>query len=131
MIYTAFNHDFSKFAENWAGRAATTPAPHLGSAPPIHVHVTGADAGSEPPTRRGVELHAAMMLLMELPTPALEVLRDEFERMANERTGPRGELKRAWWKFTRQVIDDAKLRKGRGEFALYDDLKPGRDYDTH
>ncbi len=29
------------------------------------------------------------------------------------------------------MIDDAKLRKGRGEFALYDDLKPGRDYDTH
>jgi len=56
---------------------------------------------------------------MELPTPALEVLRDEFERMAT--SGPvRG----------KQMIDDAKLRKG-GKFAPYDDLKPDRDYDTH
>jgi hypothetical protein len=40
-------------------------------------------------------VHAAMMTLMELPPPALEVLRDEFEGMANERTDARGELKRA------------------------------------
>lgn len=93
-----------------------------------------AAAVNSPEIRKAVAIldhvHAAMMLVMELPTPALEVLRDEFEKMANERSGPRGELKRAWWKFTKQMIDDAKLRKGLGEFALYGDLKPGRDYNT-
>jgi len=93
-----------------------------------------AAALNSPEIRKAVavldHVHAAMMLLTELRPPALEVLRDEFERMANERTGPRGELKRAWWKFTKQAIDDAKLRKGRGEFALYGDLKAGRDHDT-
>jgi hypothetical protein len=93
-----------------------------------------AAAVNSPEIRKAVavldHVHAAMMLLMELPTPALEVVRDEFDRMATERTGPRGELKRAWSKFTKQVIDDAELRKGQGEFALYGDLKSGRDYDT-
>jgi hypothetical protein len=85
-------------------------------------------------------VHAALMLLMELSPPALEVLRDEFERMANERmvnermvnepTGPRGELKRAWYDFTSRVVNDASLRNRRGEFALYGELKAGRDYEA-
>ncbi len=42
------------------------------------------DAIESPEKRKAIavldHVHAAMMFLMELPTPALEVLRDEFER---------------------------------------------------
>jgi hypothetical protein len=41
-------------------------------------------------------VHEAMMLLAMLPPSALEALREEFEVMARERTGPRRALKRAW-----------------------------------
>jgi hypothetical protein len=63
-------------------------------------------------------VHAAMMLMRELSPPALEGLRDEFEHMAHERTGPRGELKRAWCDFTSQMLADARTRTRKGEFAL-------------
>jgi hypothetical protein len=63
-------------------------------------------------------VHAAMMFMRELSPPALEGLRDEFEHMANERTGPRGELNRAWAAFTTQMLADARTRTRKGEFAL-------------
>jgi hypothetical protein len=63
-------------------------------------------------------VHAAMILLTELPPPMLEVLCDEFEHMANERTSPRSELKRAWAAFTTQMLADARTRIRKGEFAL-------------
>jgi hypothetical protein len=63
-------------------------------------------------------VHAAMMLMRELSPPALEGLRDEFEHMANERTGPRGELKRAWTVFTTQMLADARTRTKKGKSAL-------------
>jgi hypothetical protein len=63
-------------------------------------------------------VHAAMMLMRGLSPPALEGLRDEFEHMANKRTGPRGELKRAWAAFTMQMLADARTRTRKGEFAL-------------
>jgi hypothetical protein len=110
----------------------------------------GADAASDPPSRRGVgftgwkaclmprikaslrdplnspethkaiavrdHVHAAFM--RELSPPALEGLRDEFEHMADERTGPRGELNRAWTAFTTQMLADARTRTRKGELAL-------------
>jgi hypothetical protein len=63
-------------------------------------------------------VHAAMMLMRELSPPALEGLRDEFEYMANDRTGPRSELRRAWAAFTTQMLADARTRTRKGEFAL-------------
>lgn len=55
-------------------------------------------------------VHAAMSLMPELSPPALEGLRDEFEHMANERTGSRGELRRAWAAFTTQMLADGPGR---------------------
>jgi hypothetical protein len=89
---------------------------------------------SEPPRWRGVDalnslemhkaiavldhVHAAMMLMRELSPAALEGLRDVFEHMANERAGPRGELRRAWAAFATQTLADARTRTRKGEFAL-------------
>jgi hypothetical protein len=64
-------------------------------------------------------VHEAMMTLASLDPPALEALRDEFEEMAKTRTGPRGVLKRAWFEFTKAMIEDAKIRERQGEFGLY------------
>jgi hypothetical protein len=68
-------------------------------------------------------VHAAMTLLTELPPPVVEALRDEFERMANERTGPRGALKRAWCAYTQQALDDAWLRDREGTSAMYREVQ--------
>src|SRR5262245_60003053 len=52
-------------------------------------------------------VHEAMMTLDKLSVPALEAVRDNFARVAEERGGPRGELKRAWMKYVQQKLDDA------------------------
>ena len=68
-------------------------------------------------------VNAATMLLTELPPPVVEALRDEFEKMANERTGPRGELKRAWVAYTEQALADARLRDRQDTFGMYSELR--------
>ncbi len=55
-----------------------------------------------------------MTLLTTLPPPVLEAVRDEFKEMANERTGPRGELKRAWLNCTQQASGCATAKKLSG-----------------
>ncbi len=64
-----------------------------------------------------------MTLLTTLPPPVLEAVRDEFKEMANERTGPRGELKRAWLNYTQQALEDARLRDRQETFGMYKDLR--------
>jgi hypothetical protein len=80
------------------------------------------DALNSPETHKAIavldHVYAAMRLLRELSPPALEGLRDEFEHMANKRTGPRGELNRAWAAFTTQMLADARTRTRKPEFAL-------------
>jgi hypothetical protein len=56
-------------------------------------------------------VHEAMMVLDEMSPPALEVLRDEFEREAKERDGPRSELKRAWATYVQQRADDTRMKE--------------------
>jgi hypothetical protein len=68
-------------------------------------------------------VHEAMMLLATLPPPALEALRDEFEVMAMEQTGPRGALKRAWVVYIQQAMDDARRREQQGTFAMSSDIR--------
>jgi len=68
-------------------------------------------------------VHEAMTLLTTLPPPVLEAVRDEFEAMAKERTGPRGELKRAWFTYTQQALEDARLRDRQDTFGMYKDLR--------
>jgi hypothetical protein len=70
-------------------------------------------------------VHEAMMLLATLPPSALEALREEFEVMARERTGPQGALKRAWVVYIQHAIDDAQLRERQGTFATADALGLG------
>jgi hypothetical protein len=80
------------------------------------------DALNSPETLNAIavldHVHAAMRLVRELSPPALEGLRDEFEHMANKRTGPRGELNRAWAAFMTQMLADARTRTRKAEFAL-------------
>lgn len=69
-------------------------------------------------------VHSAMMLVSTLSPTTIEVLRDEFDKMARERTGPRGELKHAWADYMRQALHDTLLRKQQDVMAMYEDLPP-------
>jgi hypothetical protein len=93
--------------------------------PPIKANVAAALKSEEAVRACAVRqhLHEAMMLLATLPPPALEALRDEFEVMARERTGPRGALKRAWVAYIQQAIDDARLHEQQGTFAMYSGMR--------
>jgi hypothetical protein len=64
-----------------------------------------------------------MMLLATLPPSALEALREEFEVMARERTGPPGALQRAWVAYIQHAIDDARLREQQATFAMFGDVR--------
>jgi hypothetical protein len=55
-------------------------------------------------------VHEAMMALDRVSPQVLEVLRDEFDRVAEERGGQRGALKRAWRDYVQQKIDDLPLK---------------------
>jgi hypothetical protein len=68
------------------------------------------------------QVHAAMELMTDLPPPALEALRDAFKEMAETRTGPRGELKRAWLNYTEQALHDARFRERQETFGMYKDV---------
>jgi 5'-deoxynucleotidase YfbR-like HD superfamily hydrolase len=68
-------------------------------------------------------VHEAMELLTELPPPALEALRDAFKEMAETRTGPRGELKKAWLNYTQQALEDARFRERQETFGMYKDSR--------
>src|SRR5437879_1908210 len=68
-------------------------------------------------------VHAAMLTLDTLSPPAIEALRDEFEKMANERTGPRGELKHAWASYIQQALHDTLLRRQQAPLAMYEKQK--------
>jgi hypothetical protein len=52
-------------------------------------------------------VHEAMMALDRVSP---QVLRDEFDRVAEERGGPRGALKRAWRDYIQQEIDGLPLK---------------------
>jgi hypothetical protein len=54
-------------------------------------------------------VHEAMMALDRVSPQVLEVLRDEFDPVAEERGGPRGALKRAWRDYIQQEIDGLPL----------------------
>jgi hypothetical protein len=56
-------------------------------------------------------VHEAMMVLDEMSPPALEALRDEFEREAKEQGGLHGELKRAWATYVQQRADDTRMKE--------------------
>jgi hypothetical protein len=55
-------------------------------------------------------VHEAMMALDRVSPQVLEILRDEFDRVAEERGGPRGSLKRAWRDYIQQEIDGLPLK---------------------
>jgi hypothetical protein len=54
-------------------------------------------------------VHEAMMALDRASPQVLEVLRDEFDRVAEEHGGARGALKRAWRDYIHQEIDGLPL----------------------
>jgi hypothetical protein len=54
-------------------------------------------------------VHEAIMALDRVSPQVLEVLRDEFDRVAEEHEGPRGALKRAWRDYIQQEIDGLSL----------------------
>ncbi len=91
------------------------------------IKMTVATALQSPETRKACTVleyvHAAMTILTELPPPVVEALRDEFKKMAEERTGPRGELKRAWQNYTQQALDDARIRDRQESYGMYRDLR--------
>ena len=55
--------------------------------------------------------------------PILEALRDALKEMAEDRTGPRRDLKAAWFQYTQKALDDARARERQGLFGLHQDIK--------
>ena len=57
-----------------------------------------------PELRRAIRImdniHEAMELLTQISPPVLEALRDAPKEMAEDRTGPRDDLKAAWFHYT-------------------------------
>jgi hypothetical protein len=80
-----------------------------------------------PELRRAIRImdniHEAMELLTQLSPPALEALRDALKEMAEDRTGPRGDLKAAWFQYTQKALDDARVRERQEVFGLHQDIK--------
>jgi hypothetical protein len=68
-------------------------------------------------------IHEAMELLTQISPPVLEALRDALKEMAEDRTGPRGDLKAAWFHYTQKALDDARVRERQGLFGLHQDIK--------
>jgi hypothetical protein len=68
-------------------------------------------------------IHEAMELLTQISPPVLEALRDALKEMAEDRTGPRGDLKAAWFHYTQKALDDARARERQGLFGLHHDIK--------
>jgi hypothetical protein len=54
-------------------------------------------------------VHEAMIALDRVSPQVLDVLRDEFDRAAEERGGPRGALNRAWRDYIQQELDGFPL----------------------
>ena len=79
---------------------------------------------ADPELRRAIQImndiYEAHEALATLSVPVIEVLCDTFREMAEERAGPRGALKRAWWKYTEQILKDVKTQRERGVLGLYD-----------
>jgi hypothetical protein len=80
-----------------------------------------------PELRRAIRImdniHEAMESLTQISPPVLEALRDAFKEMAEDRTGPRGDLKAAWLHYTQKALDDARVRERQGLFGLHQDIK--------
>jgi hypothetical protein len=93
--------------------------------PRIRMNVRDALQSPETVTACAVlqHVHDAMTLLTTLSPPVLEAVRDEFDRMARERTGPPGELKRAWFNYVQQALADARLRDQQDTFGMYRELR--------
>jgi hypothetical protein len=64
-------------------------------------------------------VHSAIVLVGKLQPTTIEALRDEFDRLAKERTGPRSELKHAWADYMRQALDDTLLRRQLDPMSMY------------
>ena len=98
----------------------STESPH----PQLRMHVE--TALKSPETIKACTIlalvHHAMELLSGLSPPALEALVDAFKEMAETRTGPRGELKRAWLEYTQQALHDARFRESQETFGMYKDV---------
>ena len=80
-----------------------------------------------PELRRAIRImdniHEAMELLTQISPLVLEALRDALKEMAEDRTGPRGDLKAAWFHYTQKALDDARVRERQGIFGLHQDIK--------
>jgi len=68
-------------------------------------------------------IHEAMELLTQISPPVLDALRDALKEMAEDRTGPSGDLKAAWFHYTQKALDDARVRERQGLFGLHQDIK--------
>ena len=68
-------------------------------------------------------IREAHEVMSTLPAPILEVLRDELLHMAQDRTGPRGKLKHAWYEFAQQALEDARTRERKGVLGLHQAIK--------
>jgi hypothetical protein len=112
-------------ASSWSALAHGGEPQGMRAMPRIRLSV--AEVLKSPETRKACavleHVHAAMLALDELPPPVLEALRDEFKEMAETRTGPRGELRRAWLNFTQQALEDARQRDRQETFGMYRDLR--------
>jgi hypothetical protein len=68
-------------------------------------------------------IHEATELVTQISPPVLEALRDAFKEMAEDRTGPRGDLRAAWFHYIQKALDDARVRERQGLFDLQQDIK--------
>ncbi len=86
-----------------------------------------ASAIENPDLRKAIRvmdnIREAHEVMCTLPAPILEVLRDELLRMAQDRTGPRGKLKQAWYEFAQQALEDARTRERKDVLGLYQGIK--------
>ena len=87
-----------------------------------------ASAIENPDLRKAIRvmdnIREAHEVMSTLPAPILEVLRDELLHMAQDRTGPRGKLKHAWYEFAQQAsLEDARTRERKGVLGLHQAIK--------
>jgi hypothetical protein len=61
------------------------------------------------------DIHEVHEPMHDLPRLHLEALRDAPLEMSQDRTGPRGELKAAWYKYATTALLDDACRRERGD----------------
>jgi hypothetical protein len=72
------------------------------------------------------DIHEAHEPMHDLPRTHLEALRDAPLEMSKDRTGPRGELKAAWYKYAATALDDACRRERDDVLGFYEDYSKRR-----